>query len=71
MRRPDGGSAWERLYISASGPGPPSGQTPVMDKQRNFWCLYRANALPKETRAYVPKVVAAIIVGRNPRHFGF
>jgi membrane-bound lytic murein transglycosylase D len=40
-------------------------------KQRNFWCLYRANALPKETRAYVPKVVAAMIVGRNPRHFGF
>jgi soluble lytic murein transglycosylase-like protein len=40
-------------------------------KQRNFWYLYRVNALPKETREYVPKVVAAMIIGRNPRHFGF
>lgn len=40
-------------------------------KQRNFWYLYRMQALPAETREYVPKVVAAIIIGRNPRHFGF
>jgi len=40
-------------------------------KQRNFWYLYRVRALPEETRDYVPKVVAAMIVGRNPRHFGF
>jgi membrane-bound lytic murein transglycosylase D len=40
-------------------------------KQRNFWYLYRAGALPKETREYVPKVVAAMIIGRNARHFGF
>ncbi len=40
-------------------------------KQRNFWYLYRTHALPIETREYVPKVFAAIIVGRNPRQFGF
>jgi len=40
-------------------------------KQRNFWYLYRAGALPRETREYVPKVFAAILIGRNPRHFGF
>jgi len=40
-------------------------------KQRNFWYLYQTHALPDETRAYVPKVFAAIIIGRNPRHFGF
>jgi hypothetical protein len=40
-------------------------------KQRSFWYLYRVNALPKETREYVPKVVAAMIIGRNPQHFGF
>jgi cell division protein FtsB len=39
-------------------------------KQRNFWYLYRARALPAETREYVPKVFAAILIGRNPRHFG-
>ena len=40
-------------------------------KQRNFWYLYRVRALPEETREYVPKVFAAIIIGRNPQHFGF
>jgi pSer/pThr/pTyr-binding forkhead associated (FHA) protein len=40
-------------------------------KQRNFWYLYRVHALPAETREYVPKVFAAIIIGRNPQHFGF
>jgi membrane-bound lytic murein transglycosylase D len=40
-------------------------------KQRNFWYLYRARALPVETREFVPKVFAAIVVGRNPQHFGF
>jgi len=44
-------------------------QDPI--KQRNFWYLYRIRALPAETRAYVPKVFAAIIIGRHPEQFGF
>lgn len=40
-------------------------------KERNFWHLYRVKALPRETREYVPKIVAAIIVGRHPERFGF
>jgi pSer/pThr/pTyr-binding forkhead associated (FHA) protein len=40
-------------------------------KQRNFWYLYRTKALPLETREYVPKVLAAILIGRDPSHFGF
>ncbi len=40
-------------------------------QQRNFWYLYRTRALPLETREYVPKVFAAILIGRNRRHFGF
>lgn len=40
-------------------------------KQRNFWYLYRVRALPLETREYVPKVIAAMIIGRNPSRFGF
>ena len=40
-------------------------------KQRNFWYLYRTRALPTETRAYVPKIFAAILIGRNPQSFGF
>ena len=44
-------------------------QDPI--KQRNFWYLYRVHALPLETREYVPKVIAAMIIARNPERFGF
>jgi membrane-bound lytic murein transglycosylase D len=40
-------------------------------KQRNFWYLYRIGALPLETREYVPKVLAVLIIARNPGRFGF
>jgi len=40
-------------------------------KQRSFWYLYRVNALPAETREYVPKVIAAMIIARDPGQFGF
>jgi len=40
-------------------------------KQRNFWHLYETRALPQETREYVPKVFAMIIIGRHPDRFGF
>ncbi len=65
------------LALAAYNLGPSKVKQAVMKtvrdpiKQRNFWYLYRAKALPEETREYVPKVVAAMIVGRNPRHFGF
>jgi membrane-bound lytic murein transglycosylase D len=64
------------LALAAYNSGPSKVKQAVMNvhdpiKQRNFWYLYRVNALPKETREYVPRVVAAMIIGRNPRHFGF
>jgi len=40
-------------------------------KQRNFWYLYRVRAVPTETREYVPKVIAVMIIGRHPQRFGF
>lgn len=40
-------------------------------RQRDFWYLYRVRALPLETRQYVPKIVAAVIIGRNLQRFGF
>ncbi len=39
--------------------------------QRNFWYLYASRNLPAETLEYVPKVLAAIVIGRNPDRFGF
>ena len=65
------------LALAAYNLGPSKVKQAVMNtvhdpiKQRNFWYLYRVNALPKETREYVPRVVAAMIIGRNPHHFGF
>jgi hypothetical protein len=65
------------LALAAYNLGPSKVKQAVMNtvrdpiKQRDFWYLYRVNALPRDTREYVPKVVAAMIVGRNPRHFGF
>ena len=40
-------------------------------KQRSFWYLYRNRTLPAETREYIPKIVAVIIMLRNPGSFGF
>ena len=40
-------------------------------KQRDFWYLYRTRALPPETRDYVPKVIAAMVIARDPKQFGF
>jgi hypothetical protein len=40
-------------------------------RQRNFWYLYRVRALPVETREYVPKVIAVLVIGRHPEEFGF
>src|SRR5260370_36199903 len=40
------------------------GSDPI--KQRNFWYLYRVHALPVETREDVPRVIAAMIIARDP-----
>ncbi len=37
---------------------------------RDFWQLARQKALPKETMNYVPKFIAAAIIGKNPEKFG-
>jgi membrane-bound lytic murein transglycosylase D len=36
----------------------------------DFWELYRRNAMPAETRAYVPQILAAIIMAKNPAQYG-
>jgi len=36
----------------------------------DFWELYKLNALPAETKNYVPGIVAAIIMAKNPKQYG-
>ena len=38
---------------------------------RDFWTLVKKKALPKETMEYIPKFLAAAIIGHNPQRFGF
>jgi membrane-bound lytic murein transglycosylase D len=36
----------------------------------DYWELYRHNALPAETMAYIPSVIAAVIMAKNPDQYG-
>lgn len=36
----------------------------------DFWELYRRNVLPAETRNYVPGIIAAMIMAKNPEKYG-
>jgi membrane-bound lytic murein transglycosylase D len=36
----------------------------------DFWELYRRNVLPQETKNYVPIILAAAIVAKNPKQYG-
>jgi len=38
---------------------------------KDFWTLADSESLYLETKRYVPKLIAAIIIGRDPERFGF
>lgn len=38
---------------------------------RDFWVLKSKKALPRETRNYIPKLIAAIHISKNPKKYGF
>ncbi len=38
---------------------------------RDFWELARRRALPRETRNYVPKFIAAAMIAKSPESYGF
>ena len=38
---------------------------------RDFWTLSSKKALPRETRNYVPKLIAAILISKDPKKYGF
>ena len=40
-------------------------------KSRDFWDLVRQRVLPQETMNYIPKFLAAYIIGKDPAKYGF
>ena len=39
-------------------------------EKRDFWHLYTLKKLPPETREYVPKILAAIVICQHPGRYG-
>jgi membrane-bound lytic murein transglycosylase D len=38
---------------------------------RDFWVHAQKRVLPRETRSYVPLIIAATVIGKNPEAYGF
>jgi membrane-bound lytic murein transglycosylase D len=59
------------LAMAAYNSGPGTVQQAVKRTgYADFWELYRRNVLPKETRNYVPIIVAVTIMAKNPGQYG-
>jgi membrane-bound lytic murein transglycosylase D len=59
------------LAMAAYDWGPGNIQRAVMRTgYADFWELYRRNAMPAETRNYVPQILAAVIMAKNPEKYG-
>ncbi|HSZ62870.1 MAG TPA: LysM peptidoglycan-binding domain-containing protein [Terriglobales bacterium] len=59
------------LAMAAYNSGPGTVQRAVKRTgYADFWELYRRNVLPKETRNYVPIIVAVTIMAKNPAQYG-
>ena len=59
------------LAMAAYDWGPGNVQRAVMRTgYADFWELYKRNVLPGETKNYVPGIIAAIIMAKNPEQYG-
>ena len=59
------------LAMAAYNSGPGTIQSAVKRTgYADFWELYRRNVLPKETRNYVPIILAETIMAKNPAQYG-
>src|SRR5438552_391286 len=59
------------LAMAAYNSGPGTVQSAVKRTgYADFWQLYRRGVLPKETRNYVPIIVAVTIMAKNPARYG-
>ena len=59
------------LAMAAYNSGPGGVQSAVKRTgYADFWELYRRNVLPRETRNYVPIILAVTIMAKNPKQYG-
>src|SRR5579859_2605532 len=59
------------LAMAAYNSGPGNVQQAVQRTGfADFWELYRRNVLPKETKNYVPIILAMAIIAKNPKQYG-
>jgi membrane-bound lytic murein transglycosylase D len=69
-----GGSLMLALAAYNMGPGRlEQRMNQVEDPARrfDFWHLYRTRVFPALTRTHLARLMAAILIGRHPQHFGF
>lgn len=66
------GGDWHLALASYNG-GPGRMQRALKNARAdNFWTLTaKSRILPRETREYVPMILAAIVIARNPAQYGF
>lgn len=61
-------------YLAAAGYNAGEGRIGRLVQRHNtndFWELYKYNTLPRETRNYIPQLIAAAIIAKDPAKFGF
>ncbi len=62
---------WHLALASYNG-GPGRMQRAIKaGRADDFWALADTKILPRETRDYVPMILAAIVIARNPAQYGF
>ncbi|HAR95823.1 MAG TPA: lytic transglycosylase [Deltaproteobacteria bacterium] len=61
-------------YLAASGYNAGEGRIEAAIRRHNtsnYWEIYRYNTLPRETRQYVPQLIAAAAISKDPERYGF
>lgn len=61
-------------YLTAAAYNMGEGRTGRLIKKygtKNFWVLSQKRDFPKETREYIPKLLAAVLISKAPKLYGF
>lgn len=67
-------TAFQSWYLAMAGYNAGEGRilgAIMRGGSRDFWELVEKKALPPETRNYVPKFLAATLIGKNPKKYAF